>query len=89
MAITFVKKDKKQKYFIFIFVLLVLAFIFILLLNLLKKPGEEAETEIWQPKRVNIDFNFLESPALENLQFIEEIPLFEEEVGRENPFLPY
>jgi hypothetical protein len=89
MAITFVQKEKKQKYLIFILVLLVLAFIFVFLLNLLKKPEEEAETEIWQPKRVNIDFNFLESPALEDLQAIEEIPLFDEEAGRENPFLPY
>jgi hypothetical protein len=89
MAITFVQKEKKQKYLIFVFVLLVLAFIFIFLLNLLKKPGKEAETEVWQPRRVNIDFNFLESPALEDLKAIEEIPLFEEEAGRENPFLPY
>jgi len=42
-----------------------------------------------QKKTIEINLKVLESPALQELQIFEEIPPFEGEIGRENPFLPY
>lgn len=42
-----------------------------------------------QPKTVEINFEILKNPLLKDLRPFEELPLFEEEIGRENPFLPY
>lgn len=49
------------------------------------------QTEAPSPKfrEVKIDFNFLESQALQELQPFEKIAPLEGEAGRENPFLPY
>lgn len=51
-----------------------------------------------QPKKAEINFGVLKNPLLQGLQPFEEIPTFEfeegvavpeEEIGRENPFLPF
>lgn len=42
-----------------------------------------------QAKKVEINFEVLKNPLLQDLQPFEEIPSFEGETGRENPFLPY
>lgn len=41
-----------------------------------------------EPKEIGIDFDFLSSPDLEELSIPEQI-LLPEEIGRENPFVPY
>lgn len=42
------------------------------------------------PKQKTIEINLeaLENPVLQELQLFEEIPPFEGEIGRDNPFLP-
>lgn len=52
--------------------------------------GEEPREEliIKHFKKIEIDFELLENPLLNQLQPIEKIPPFEGEVGRENPFIP-
>lgn len=42
-----------------------------------------------EPERIEIDSKFLESPEIEELILFEEIPPFEGEIGRDNPFIPY
>jgi len=39
--------------------------------------------------RIEIDFEVLRDPFLEVLQPLEPFPPFEEEAGRENPFVPF
>jgi len=40
-------------------------------------------------KKIEIDFETLKSPDLEELQLFEKTPPYEGEIGRENPFIPY
>jgi len=49
---------------------------------------EEVKKEIPPPK-IEIDFRVLESQALKELEPFEKIEPFEDQIGRENPFLPY
>lgn len=49
---------------------------------------EEVKKEIPPPK-IEIDFRVLESQTLKELEPFERIEPFEDQIGRENPFLPY
>ena len=49
---------------------------------------EEVKKEAPPPK-IEIDFQVLESQALKELKPFEKIEPFEDQIGRENPFLPY
>lgn len=49
---------------------------------------EKVKKEIPPPK-IEIDFRVLESQALKELEPFEKIEPFEDQIGRENPFLPY
>jgi hypothetical protein len=53
------------------------------------KPELPPPVEPQKPEKIDINFQFLESPALKELQPFEEIPSPPEEIGRENPFIPY
>lgn len=78
---------KRQKILILIF--LIAAFIGIIWFLWPRfKPTLPA---IPEPKREKLEINFgvLENPILDQLQPFEEIKPFEQEFGRENPFLPY
>lgn len=89
MAITFQEQIKKQRNLIFIFV--IIAFITLFIVWRGYYVGEEP-SEIPTPKpfkKIKIDFGTLESPALQQFQPIEKIPSFTDEVGRENPFIPF
>jgi len=46
---------------------------------------------VLEPKREKLEINLqvLDNPILNELQPFEEIPPFEEEVGRQTPFVPY
>lgn len=89
MAITFIQQRKKQQYLIIIFVLLILAIILIFWSPLFKKLEVTPPVTILEPKKVKINFEVLENPALEELQPFEKIAPFEDEIGRENPFILY
>ncbi len=92
MAITFLEREKIQRYLILVFLAIVLITIFLIWYNFLRKQEfiiVEPEEILILPKKIEIDFGILKSPILEELKPFEEIPPLEEKIGRENPFIPY
>ncbi|MBM3250952.1 MAG: hypothetical protein FJZ07_01840 [Candidatus Nealsonbacteria bacterium] len=90
MAITFIKEKKKQKYFILVFGAILLIILAILYIGFFREEKTVAPIEpLFIKKTITINFDILKSPALTELQPFEEIPLFEGEKGKENPFIPY
>ena len=91
MAILFLEKTKKQRYLLIVFLIFILIFALIIWRGFFvkEKPPEKV---IPKPvKKIEIDFETLKNPILENFEPVEKIiPLGPEiEIGRENPFLPY
>jgi hypothetical protein len=90
MAITFLEQKKKQQQLLPILVLMIIITGFVIWWGFLREEEqvilEDIIPEIFQ--RVNIDFQFLQNFVLEDLEFFEETPVFEEQIGRENPFIP-
>jgi len=105
MAITFLEERKIQKRFILILGIILLIIVLVIWQGFFVKEKPLWETGKWSPgeivepaKKVEIDFEILESPILKGLEPFEEIKTYEEEIsegvvtekiGRENPFLPY
>ncbi len=90
----FYQKIEKQKKLLFISGGIILVTILIILWyqGFLKIPGIQPldEPEIIMPERkIEINFEFLGSQILKDLQPFEEITPSKEVSGRENPFLPY
>lgn len=79
-------KILQRKYIILGAALLLSFLAFLLVQNVFFK--EEVKKEI-PPPRIEIDFRVLESQTLKELEPFERIELFEDQIGRENPFLPY
>ncbi|MBU3942745.1 hypothetical protein KKA24_02045 [Patescibacteria group bacterium] len=92
MPINFKEEKKKQKYLIGIVFLVILITVSILWFGVLKKENPSTIINI-KPvnfiKEIDVDFDALDDPIFDGLKIFEEIPKFEGEVGRENPFLPY
>jgi len=91
MPILFLEKIKRQKYLIIVFLIVILITAFVLWKGFFvkEKPPEEV---ISKPvKTIEIDFETLKSPILENFEPLEKIPPLgpEIKIGRENPFIPY
>jgi len=87
----FLEKTKKQRYLLIVFLIVILIFALIIWRGFFvkEKPPEKV---IPKPvKKIEIDFETLKNPILENFEPVEKIiPLGPEiEIGRENPFLPY
>lgn len=81
-------QDKKQRNLFFI--LSTLAFIWLIWF------GKDFFIKILPPpppsqsfQKIEINFEVLKNPLLKNLVSFEEIPPFEGEVGREDPFVPF
>lgn len=90
MAITFLQQEKRQKYLILILVGVILLTFFVVWRGFLFKPKAVLAPTISEPPEIEINFQTLKSPLLKELQPYQEIePLLEEEMGRENPFIPY
>ena len=91
MAILFLEKTKKQKYLLIVFLIVILITALVIWRGFFikEKPSEKV---ISKPKReIQIDFETLKNPILENFEPVEKIiPLGPEiEIGRENPFISY
>jgi type II secretory pathway component PulC len=91
MTISFekIKKIELKNYLINILLILILfGALYFLRIKFLKEISIESPRVI---KKVRVDFDSLENQKefLEKLNPYEEIPKFEGEKGRENPFLPY
>jgi len=90
MPIDFVQKRKKQKYLIAIAVIVFAISGVILWFGYFRKPEPVSEVvPVSEVKAIKIDFSVLENPFLQEIQPFEQIPPFEGDIGRENPFLPY
>jgi len=89
MAITFIQQRKKQQYFIAAFVFLSLIIFSIFAINFLRQQKTVLLPTVLEPKKIKIDLGILEEPALKEFQPFEVIGPFEDDIGRENPFLPY
>lgn len=90
MAITFLEQKKKQHQLLLILVLAIITTCFIVWWGFLRKEEwvvfEEITPEMF--RGVNINFQFLENFVPEDFESFEETPIFEEQVGRKNPFIP-
>jgi len=90
MAITFFEKEKRQRNLILVFIVIVLITALTLWIGYFK-PEKTPTLQVPPPiEKLEIDFEILKNPFLEELQIFEELPILpEEEIGRENPFIPY
>jgi len=92
MAITFLEERKIQKYLVWILGIILLIISLVIWRGFFVKETPVLPEEIVKPsKKIEINFDILESSILKGLQPFEEIePAGEEvEIGRENPFMPY
>lgn len=90
MAITFQKKQEKQKYLFLVFSILILAVFSVIYFSFFKKEKFSASPpETHKPPKIEINLDVLKSSFLRGLLPFEEIKPFEGKIGRENPFLPY
>ena len=90
MAITFLEQKKKQQQLLLILMLAIITTCFIVWWGFLREEEEVVFEEI-TPKmfrRVNISFQFLQDFVPEDFESFEKTPVFEGQVGRENPFIP-
>lgn len=79
---------KRQQYLLLIlFIILFIGAIWFLYPKF--KPTLPSTPQPSKPEKPEINFELLKNPILKELQPFEEIPPFEEELGRENPFLLY
>lgn len=88
MAITFFKGKREKQLAAVLLVILLFGVLFVIWQFFLAKPPP-LSLPISKPSLIEIDFELLKSPLLENLIPFEKIPPLEEAIGRENPFVPY
>ncbi len=87
MAIVFSEKQKQQQYLILVFVVVAIITALVFYFGVFKKPEQESIIILAPAKKAEIDFNVFKNPVLSKLQPFEEVPEFEGEIGRENPFI--
>ena len=90
MAITFIEKRRRLRYLVPVLAIVILIAAIVLWQGFFveKKPLLLPSIEV-PTKKIEINYEILNHPLLEKLQFFEDISPFEGEFGRENPFLPY
>lgn len=90
MAITFQKRRGKQRYLLLIFLISIAVIFSTIYFGYLRnKPLPPPPFVIFEPPKVEINFDVLKHPFLKDSLPYEEIRPFEEKTGRENPFEPY
>ena len=90
MAITFTQEKKKQRYLMLILAVVIILILFVVWWGFLREAEEFVPVITgFTPKQIQINWSVLQQEELENLKAFEGIAEFEDEVGRENPFLPY
>lgn len=88
MPITFIKKRKSQQYLILILAGLILIIFSVVLFGFLARE-ETFSPQSFKPPAAKVNIKILEDPIFEYLQPFKQIPSFNGEIGRKNPFLPY
>lgn len=89
MAITFIEKRRRLRYLFPILAIVILITAIVLWQGFFVEEKPVLPPIEIPTKKIEIDFETLKNPFLEELQPFEVIPPFEEEVGRENPFISY
>lgn len=91
MAVSFIQQKKRQKKMLLIVGLIAVITLLVLWFGYFREPKEPVpEVSVVAPVReIKINFEVLKNPFLKESQIFEQIPPFEGEIGRENPFLPY
>jgi len=95
MAIIFLPRKRIQKHLVLVFIMIVLVMFLVVWYGFFRKPKPALPPVIYKPPKIEINLEVLRSPFLresklfEEIKPFEEIKLPEEEIGRENPFLPY
>lgn len=89
MAITFLKKRRRQKYLIYILALIIFIISILVWYAFIRKEKLTAFPLFIKSPEVKINWDVLKDPRMEELQLFEEIELLETQIGREDPFLPY
>lgn len=90
MAITFQKREAKQKYLILVFLILILIAFLTVYFGFLKKQGVSLPPiTVYESPKIEINLLTLNSPFVKELLPFEEIKPFGDQIGRENPFEPY
>ncbi len=90
MAITFQKKEAKQRYLILIFAsLFLVTFLTVYFSFFKKKESPLASPTVYEQPEIEINFEVINSSFIKELLPFEEIKPFDAQIGRENPFEPY
>jgi len=92
MPATVIEQTKKQKYLVIVLIVLVLVIFIVIYRGYFVKEIVPTEPTVLMPgRKIEINFETLKNPVLNQLQPFEKIePLGPEvPVGRENPFVPY
>ncbi len=89
MEATFIKQKGKQKKLILVLIGVILIFLILWWSGALTPKEREPIELIVEVVYPEINFNILESQLLQTLSPFIRISPFEEEIGRENPFIPY
>lgn len=88
MALPFLQQRKRRKYLQWVFIIVILIGALWFGRNYLVEPFSSPPSTP-KEKKVEINLEILKKPVLQELQPFGEIPPFEGDIGRENPFLPY
>lgn len=92
MAQTIVQDQKKQRYMILVLALIICAILAVVWLGFLR-PQPTSTTPpistVLNKSKVKVDWGTLENEQIKALQLFMDIPAYEDEIGRENPFISY
>jgi len=86
MAIIFLEKKQRQRYLVIALVGIIVLVPVLVWRVFLKPPEAGPPPIIAQPPKIEIDYEILKNPDLQELQTLEAIEPFENGIGRENPF---
>ena len=87
--ISLFRERKKQRYLLFILVIIILLVLLFTAYNFLTKSSVPTNLEAKKTPEIKVNFDFLKNQSLKDLSPFEKVPEFQEQVGRENPFIPY
>jgi len=89
VIVTTLQGNKKQRYLLLLLGIAILGIVFALWYRFFNREPSSPRTLPQKPSEIKINFDILKSPILRELKPFEKIVPFEDEVGRENPFIPY
>ncbi len=89
VLVTSFQTKKKQRFLFFFLGIAIFGMVFTLWYKFLNKKPSSVHVLPQKPAEIKINFDILKSPILTELQPFERIVPFENEAGRQNPFIPY